>query len=263
MSEAIARLGELSAVARRLCTSALLTEREVSELEGLQANRSHAERGCDFVREGSAFSAAFAVRDGWAMRYRTTHEGKRQILSFVLPGDFVGLHSSYERSASYSVQAVSDVELALIEPMRLMELYRNFPVLASGLDWLTVTTFNIVAEHTVSIGVRSAKDRIIHLLLELECRLMAIGLADESGFDSPLTQVHIADSLGLTTVYVSRCLTALKAEGQVEMKRGRVIFPDLQRTLQRTSFDPSFIERFRVKERLPEGIAKDLEIVLN
>ena len=263
MSDHLARLAELSPVARRLCNSALLTERELDELEGMQVNRASVERARDFVTEGSPFTAAFAVRDGWAMRYRVTPEGKRQILSFVLPGDFVGLHTNYERHAAYSVQAVTEVELALIEPLRLMELYRSFPVLASGLDWLTVTTFNIVAEHVVSIGVRTAKERILHLLLELECRLLAVGLADDDGFSSPLTQAHIADSLGLTTVYVSRCLTAMRAEGLVDMRHGKVVFPDLERTLHSASFEPTFLERFRVRGRLPDSLMDDAVLALS
>ena len=257
MANLTSRLAELSPAARRLCNSALLTDREVEEVEGMQVNRARVEAGRDFVSEGTPFTTAFALRDGWAMRYRTTPEGKRQILSFVLPGDFVGLHSNYERHAAYSVQAVTDIETAMIEPIRLMEMYRTFPVLASGLDWLTVTTFNVVAEHAVSIGVRSARDRILHLLLELECRLMAIGLADDEGFSSPLTQVHIAESLGLTSVYVSRCLTAMRNEGLVTIRRGQVHFPDLARTLSAVDFEPTFLERFRVRGRAPNGFVRD------
>ena len=92
---------------------------------------------------------------------------------------------------------------------------------------------------------------------------MAIGLADDDGFSSPLTQVHIADSLGLTTVYVSRCLTAMRNEGLVDVRNGTVIFPDLGRTLRAAAFEPTFLERFRVRGRLPDGLADEATVLLN
>lgn len=242
---------EVSALSRRLSNSVLLTEEELSFLDDIQTNTGRVDAGSDFVSEGDEFSTTFLIRAGWGMRYRILPDGRRQILAFVLPGDIVGLHVNYERHAAFSACAVDDLELCLIEPIRILELYRNHPVIASGLDWLTVTTFNIVSEHVVSIGVRPARVRILHLLLELYCRLMAVGLAREDGFDSPLTQMLIADSLGLTNVYVSKCLSRLKDEGIVEMRGGSVRFPNIERALDVAGFDAKFLERFTPRQRLP------------
>ena len=239
---------------RRLATSVALTEEEVGVLSDMQSNRAHVPTGKEFVREGEEFATTLVVQSGWAMRYRYTDDGKRQIISFVLPGDFIGLHVNYERRAAYSIAAVSDVEMAVIEPIRVFDLYRNYPLLASGLDWMTVSTFNILAEHTVSLGVRPATQRILHLLLEHQCRLMAVGLAEVEGYDSPLTQSHIGDTLGLTSVYVSKCLKKLRAEGLVEVDRKRVTFPDVSRTMRVSRFDGAFLEQFRVRDKLPNAL---------
>ena len=247
-------MAEQSAVTRRLGSSVLLTNREVEYLEDMQSHHIPVKAGNDFLREGDEFSTTFVMRSGWAIRYRLSESGKRQIISFVLPGDVMGLHVNYERRVAYSFAAVSDLELALIEPIRVIDLYRNHPVIASGLDWMTVTSFNIVAEHTVSLGVRPARQRILHLLLELYCRLMFVGEAREDGYDSPLTQVLIADTLGLTSVYVSKCLTRLRAEGLAELHAGTVRFPDIERTLKAADFDPVFLEPFRTKACVPNAV---------
>ena len=251
MAVASARVAELTAASRRLCNSAILTDREVEHLEEMQEDRVSLDGGHDFVREGDPFANAYVLQSGWALRYRVTPEGKRQILSFVLPGDFVGLHANYERHAAYSVQTLGCAELGRIEPIRLLDLYRNFPILASGLDWVSATNFNILAEHAVSLGVRTARRRILHLLLELQCRLMSVGLAREDGFENPMTQIHIADSLGLTPVYVSRCLKQLRAEKLVDVRRGYVSFPDLSRAFAAASFDAAFLEPFLPRSQPP------------
>ena len=250
----------LSAVTRRLGNSVLLTEQETDFLEDLQTNRAEIEAGTDFVIEGDEFGATYLVRSGWVMRYRVTPDGKRQIIAFALPGDVIGLHVNYERHACFTAAAVTDVELCLIEPIRIIELYRSHPVIAAGLDWMTVTSFNIVSEHVVSLGVRPARVRILHLLLELYCRLMAIGMAREDGFDSPLTQTLIGDSLGLTSVYVSKSLTRLRKEGLVDVKGGNVHFPNIDRAFAAASFDATFLERFRPRDRLPNATDPRLRV---
>ena len=245
---------ELSAVARRLGASVMLTEREIEHIEDIQGHATTIEAGRDFLHEGDDFSMTYVVRSGWVMRYRTTADGKRQIIAFALPGDFIGLHANYERHAAFSAAALTEVELALVEPIRILDTYRNHPVVASGLDWMATTSFNIVAEHTGSLGVRPARQRILHLLLELYCRLMIVGLADDDGFASPLTQVLLGDSLGLTSVYVSKCMARLRNENLATLNGGRVRFPDIKSALHASDFDPTFLETFRSRLPLPNAV---------
>lgn len=243
----------LSALSRRLGHSVELTQEELLYLEQMQGVPHEVEAGRDFVREGDPVTVSLVVREGWAFRYRIVPSGKRHIVSYVLPGDVIGLHASFERSAAHSIAALTNVEIAAVEPIRVLDLSRNHPLLASGLDWMTVATFNIVAEHTVSLGVRPAKQRILHLLLELYCRLMVVGLAEDDGFACPLTQAQIGDTLGLTSVYVSKCLTRLRNEGLVQINAGRVEFPDIRAALNAADFDAGFLEAFRVRANLPNA----------
>lgn len=242
-----------SALTRRLGHSVEMTREERAFLEEMQGAPFAVEAGRDFVTEGDPVSASLVMREGWAFRYRIVPSGKRHIVSYVLPGDVIALHASYERHAAHSVAALTDVELSIVEPIRVMNLSRNHPLLASGLDWMTVATFNIVAEHTVSLGVRPAKQRILHLMLELYCRLMVVGLADGDGFACPLTQTQIGDTLGLTSVYVSKCLSRLRADGLLRIGRGRVEFPDMGKALAAADFDAGFLESFCVRTVLPNA----------
>ncbi|MCF7701920.1 helix-turn-helix domain-containing protein [Loktanella sp. M215] len=68
----------------------------------------------------------------------------------------------------------------------------------------------MVVEHLVRLGRRDADKRLAHFLLELWSRLTFVGMADRTGYACPLTQFHLADALGLTSVHINRSLRRLR-----------------------------------------------------
>ena len=106
---------------------------------------------------------------------------------------------------------------------------------------------NILAEHKVSLGARTAAQRILHFLLELWIRLEQVGLASEDGFDLELTQEQIGDCMGLSTVHVNRSLSRLSKEKMLKIGRGFVTFPDISRSIDFADFDERFLMEFATK----------------
>ena len=82
-----------------------------------------------------------------------------------------------------------------------------------------------------------------HFLLELGARLKLVGVGDNSGFDCPLTQYHLADALGLSAVHVNRVLRHLREEGLVTFQKGRVIFDDISKLTVLAGFDPDYLDQ--------------------
>jgi CRP/FNR family transcriptional regulator len=201
-----------SPLVRRLGRSVLLTSEEVDYLETMQVNQASIGKGDEFIHDGEPLRVTFLVRRGWVIRYRITPAGRRIIIGVSLPGDFIGLHVNFSHSAIFSAAGLTDTSLALIEPVRILEIHRRFPVLASGLDWMSVRHSNILSEHKVSLGARTAAQRILHFLLELWVRLEQVGLANGKGFELELTQEQIGDCMGLSTVHVNRSLSRLSKE---------------------------------------------------
>ena len=74
----------------------------------------------------------------------------------------------------------------------------------------------------------TAPARVAHVLCELGVRLEAQGLADDHGYQLPMTQEQLADVVGLTPVHVNRTLKALEAQGLIKRNRREVSFPDWQ-----------------------------------
>jgi CRP-like cAMP-binding protein len=93
-----------------------------------------------------------------------------------------------------------------------------------------------VVEHLVNLGRRSAEERMGHLLLELGARLKLVGMGNETGFDCPLTQYHLADALGLSAVHV-------REEGLVTFQKGRVVFDDFGRLKDLAGFDTAYLDQ--------------------
>lgn len=98
-------------------------------------------------------------------------------------------------------------------------------------------------EHLVGIGQRDADARIAHFLLELGSRLALVGMGSKEGYDCPLTQYHLADTLGLSAVHVNRVLRQLRESGLVTFRDGLVTFHDYGGLVDLAEFDPAYLDQ--------------------
>jgi len=97
-------------------------------------------------------------------------------------------------------------------------IYRDHPTLAFDLTWLAAQEEQILDEHLLSIGRRTALERIAYLLLHLFVRAEQIGLAKGNVTQFPLTQQHIADTLGMSLVHTNKTLKRLTASKALRWK---------------------------------------------
>lgn len=234
------------AIVRKLGAMTLLSEAEIEFLEGLHNNKITVAAGSDFVKEGEDFKATFFVMSGWAIRYALTESGRRQILSYALPGDILGLHINFRRTASYSAAALSEAELAVVDPLRTIEISQKYPVLAAGMSWCTAREFAILGDQAVRLGRLTADQRLAHLLLELWYRLRLIGEVHDSLIRMPMTQNDLADTLGLSLVHINRQLRTLKNQGLISIGRKWVRLNDVEKLTELSEFNPQHLAEFRV-----------------
>lgn len=236
----------LSPLVRKLGNLVHLTEDEIEYLEGLQVKHGSLTAEEDLIVEGDEFRSTYIVRSGWGQRYRILQDGRRQITSLLLPGDFIGLNSNFRRTANYSVAALTDMEVGLVEPTRVIEIQQQYPILASALSWSTVRDYVILSEHIVGLGRRSAYERMAHLLMEIYHRLNVVNLAREDGFDWPLTQNQIADMLGLSVVHVNRTLRRLREDELVAFDDQSVELLNMDELMEVADAPDAFLEDFAI-----------------
>ena len=180
------------------------------------------------VREGERPTECCLLIDGFACRSKTTDAGKRQILSIDIPGDIPDLHGLHLHVMDHDVTTLSRRRLGSSR-MRRSALARERPEIAEALWRETLIEAAVFREWIVNVGRRSAVSRLAHLLAEIGRRLQAMRLAPGDRFELPMTQLDIADALGLTPVHVNRVVQELRRAGLLELRKHAVYLPDLPR----------------------------------
>lgn len=176
------------------------------------------------IRESVNAGEFYTLLEGWAFRFRTLSNGKRQILNFLLPGDFIGLQEKLGAHASHGVELLTEARLCRFPAERIWDLYRQHPSLSYDITWLAAHEELIVDENLVSVGQRTAIQRIAMLLIHLFKRAESVGLKDENdSVPFPVTQQHMADALGLSLVHTNKTLAKLAASGLYQLKAGRLV----------------------------------------
>lgn len=213
-------------------------DRQTLESEALTVRRFVARD--NLAREGTPVERIFVVVDGFACRYKLLPDGRRQITAYLLPGDLCDVRTFALPYMDHSIAALSTVQAVTLTPDAVQRLEAH-PGLAQALARNSLVHQSIAREWLVSIGHRTAFERLSHLLCELFERLQAVGLAHGSTCEIPLTQTEIADTLGLSSVHVNRTLMELRRSGLLSFQSKQLIVHDYPRLRSVAGFDPQYL----------------------
>ena len=222
------RCGRLTVDDRRVVERAASKQRQVAARQ-------------DLCRERDPSQGVFVVLDGLMARFRSLASGKRQIVGYALPGDFLDTSDGGEKLATYGVCALAPSAVARISFEDLASMMVESPRIASGLWRVQGEQFSIACEWLLNVGQRNAEQRIAHLFCEVFWRLQAVGMARNRTFAFPLTQRDLADSVGLTNVHVNRILQTLRHERLVTFDGAEVTILDLDGLVEKAEFDPHYL----------------------
>jgi CRP-like cAMP-binding protein len=209
--------------------------------EGAEIPSAHVSRKRDIIIAGEHCETLFVNHAGWLFRYKILHNGNRQILDFILPGEVFGLQACLFESSLYSVATITDVSLSMI-PLDVIErMAEHNPQLVKALFRSATCEAAILGEHLIDASRRSARERIGHLLLELFLRLKAAGLVEGTSFQMPLTQELIGDAVGLTTVHVNRTLRSLRDARLIAIDGSSVTILDFEALSRLCGFENGYL----------------------
>lgn len=197
-----------------LRSNSLLREFSASELDFVATFKTgelNVDAGSTILVEGTHSAHLFTVLDGWGFRYKILQDGRRQILNYIVPGDLIGLQGALMEEMQHSVEALTPITLCVFERSRIFALYEKHAGLAYDLTWIAAREESILDEHLLSIGRRTAMERAAYLLAFLDQRARAFGLRSGGGRQIPVTQIHVADTLGLSIVHTNKTLRKLVA----------------------------------------------------
>jgi CRP-like cAMP-binding protein len=195
----------------------------------------------DILVAGNHYEYVYVNHDGWLFRYKILHNGSRQIIDFILPGQILGLQACLFQNSLYSVATITETSLSMIPFEMIDDVFERTPRLGKALFWSAACDAAILAEHLIDAARRSAYERISHLLLELFVRLKATGLTNDMSFDMPLTQELIGDALGLTTVHVNRTMRSLREDKLIAIDGKIVTVLDFEGLSLLSDFENSYL----------------------
>ncbi len=210
----------------RLLQHACLSAADLASLDAIIDGELAIRKRRDLIVDGYEYRKLCFVSDGYAVRYKLLRNGKRQILNVVLPGDIVGVPSSFYARAVYSVTAISDVRMQVCPLDAYVQLCYRRPQFGLALTWIVVQEATTYAEHVIDVGRRTPVERLSHFLLELHARLKAVGRAEAKSFTLPFSQEVIADVLGLSVPHLNRMMQQLRAEKLIANSKRTVEFID-------------------------------------
>jgi CRP-like cAMP-binding protein len=217
-----------------------LSEADKSLLNEVTANPREVKAKTDLIAEGDTPDDVHLILDGFACRYKLTSEGKRQIMAYLVPGDFCDLHVFILRSMDHAIATLSACSVIEIPRQRILAMLER-PALATALWWATLVDEAVLREWLVNIGQREAPERIGHLLCELLLRLRTVGLADGESYELPITQAELADTVGISAVHVNRSLQALRDAGLITLQGKHLVILDAKRLNAFSGFNPNYL----------------------
>lgn len=227
----------------KLQSFATLSEGDVARISSATSQPRRLSPKHDLIREGDRPGPVFVILEGWACRYKILPNGTRQILAYLMPGDSCDLHIGLLAEMDHSIQTITTASVVAIEREEMDSILDQHPSVARAIYIAQLVDEGTMRAWITSMGRRASIERVAHLMCELHLRARNIGIAEGEAFALPLSQLLLADSLGMTAVHLNRVIQELRASGALELKRGSVVLKDLPKLVNIAGFDDDYLHR--------------------
>jgi len=234
--------GRHNPLVAKLSQLAPLSNTDIGVLETLCLPEERFRAGANIVVEGETPRSAFVLTRGMACRFRLMPDGRRQILTILIPGDFFDLHGFLLKAMDHSVAAIGPTRIAAIGREAVIDIIANHPRIGAALWWSAMQEEAMLRERIVALGRRTARGRVAYILCELVWRQRAIGMAEDHAIRLPFTQTDLADTLGLTSVHTNRVLQGFRRDELITLERQRLILRDIERLQAISGLTPDYLK---------------------
>jgi CRP/FNR family transcriptional regulator, anaerobic regulatory protein len=213
---------------RPVSICSVLDAAELSEFESLSEQRSFRAKET-IARQGEKVDAVYNLTGGVARLYKLLPDGRRQIVGFLLPGDFLGLVASEQYG--FSVDVIEPVTACRFSRAAFLAFLDRKPHLLRRLLDAAANELALAQDHMVLLGRRTAEEKLLWFLLNLRIRWARVSGTTSVTVPLPMSRSDVADHLGLTIETVSRSLTRLARDKLI------VIVPNGVRLLDLTKIE--------------------------
>ena len=206
-----------------------MTEDELAFQRRFKAGELQVPIGAEILTQGQSSGSLFTVLSGMAVRAVLMDDGRRQVISFVFPGDLIGLQSGLMGEARHTVTAVTQMVLCVFPRNRVWDLFASHPGRAYDLTWIAAVEEHFLGETVATLGQRDATQRVAWALVRIWRRLVALRMETDGTVPFPFRQHDLSDALGLSVVHTNRVIVSLRREGLAEILGRRLAIHDYPR----------------------------------
>ncbi len=184
----------------------------------LRASMRHFEPGAALLIEGEPAAGLFIVLDGLVKVYKTSLDGREQVLRYMGPGDSFNEVPAFDggpNPASAEAAEPSDV-LVLSRPV-VVELVKEFPAFATSVLSVFAQRLRHLVTLVEDLSFRQVASRVARIILQSVEPHEGVGAG--AGARSRITQREMAEMAGTSREVVARALKALEDSGAIEVGR--------------------------------------------
>ncbi|WP_242601411.1 Crp/Fnr family transcriptional regulator [Pseudaestuariivita atlantica] len=196
---------------------------DVAFMQDMKQGEQHVAPGTVVFSQGDKPDHLYTVLEGKGLRHKTLPDGRRQVVNFVMPGDFIGLQAGVMGEMRHAVEATTAMTLCIFNRSDLWKVFQNNPSRAYDLTYLAAIEEHLLGDALSRMGQHGARERVAWSLHRLYRRDVAIGaVAGDGSISLPFRQQDLADALGLSLVHTNKTLAQLKAENVARWERRRL-----------------------------------------
>jgi CRP/FNR family transcriptional regulator len=169
---------------------------------------------------GTNFSGPMVLCEGWANRFYRFADGRRQILSVLIPGDFFSVSTLLESRSDFSVQAATDVKICQLGRDDIKRKLAAEPDVCDAFEKLCSAEIEKSTSTAIDLNESDAATRVLGFVRRSVKRLSARGMAIRTGvYQFPLSHADIADATGLILDEATHAIQKLRAQCIVDISR--------------------------------------------
>ena len=187
-----------------------LDDRQIEATRRFKSGETLVERGETLFTQGASSPHLYTALSGYGLRYRLLPDGRRQVINFIFPGDFIGLQAGVMGEMQHSVEASTAMRLCRFERDRFFDFISGSGSRSFDVIWLAATEEVFLGEALTTVGQRTASERIAWALVKIIRRSIALELGDDYAVPMPFRQQDLADALGLSLVHTNKTLARFR-----------------------------------------------------
>ncbi|OGW84377.1 MAG: hypothetical protein A3C35_07120 [Omnitrophica bacterium RIFCSPHIGHO2_02_FULL_46_11] len=207
-----------------------LSEKSLKFLEQCKTS-NHYKRKQIIFYEGNPVVGLYCIQSGKVKLYKTSDDGKQQILKIAQGGDILG-HSSLFTDTPHiaTAEVIEESDICFLDKNRFLSVLQANPSIALRLLGQLSRELNRSEEQVLDFAYKSVRVRFVEFLLALK---QNFGVYEQGAYrlQIALSREELAQAIGTTVETVVRLLSEFRAEGLVEVEKKSISIKEPEKLL--------------------------------